>query len=114
MANHSPQMAKLLGTDTPEGAARFDRLAALRDSGYTGPVNQDGNRADMSDPQQAEAAGILDRMTDSDGYEAYCQRSDELDRRVAAGESITEILRNENVARMHLRLRDVYGINMDA
>ena len=39
----SPQMARLLGTDTPEGAARFERLSALRDSGYTGPVDQDGN-----------------------------------------------------------------------
>jgi hypothetical protein len=41
---HSPQMAKLLGTDTPEGAARFDRMSALRDSGYTGPIDQDGNK----------------------------------------------------------------------
>lgn len=36
-------MAKLLGTDTPEGAARYERLSALRDSGYTGPVDQDGS-----------------------------------------------------------------------
>ncbi len=36
-------MARLLGTDTPEGAARFERLAALRDSGYSGPIDQDGN-----------------------------------------------------------------------
>jgi hypothetical protein len=40
-------MAKLLGTDTPEGRERFDRGSALRDSGYTGPIDQDGNATTM-------------------------------------------------------------------
>ena len=62
----SPGMAKLLGTDTPEGAARYERLSALRDSGYTGPVDQDGYKlteaqARMS-PQQRREAAALDGM----------------------------------------------------
>lgn len=61
----SPQMARLLGTDTPEGAARFERLSALRDSGYTGPVDPDGNalteaEARMSPQQRREAAALGD------------------------------------------------------
>jgi hypothetical protein len=38
------------------------RFFDLRESGYTGPINQDGRKPDMSDPQEAEAVGILDRM----------------------------------------------------
>lgn len=61
----SPAMARLLGTDTPEGAARFERLSSLRDSGYTGPVDQDGYKlteaeARMSPQQRREAAALAD------------------------------------------------------
>jgi hypothetical protein len=61
-------MAKLLGTDTPEGAARFDRMSALRDSGYTGPIDQDGNATTM-DAKPAKRGdkalpGMLDQMRD--------------------------------------------------
>lgn len=61
----SPAMARLLGTDTPEGAARFERLSALRDSGYTGPVGQDGNaiteqEARKSPQERREAAALED------------------------------------------------------
>ena len=35
-------MDRLLGTDTPQGRERYRRLSELRDSGYTGPVDQDG------------------------------------------------------------------------
>ena len=45
----SPGKARLLGVDTPEGAARFERLSALRDSGYTGPIDQDGNAVSETD-----------------------------------------------------------------
>ena len=48
-----------------------------------------------------------------DGYEAYAARTEELDRRVAAGESITDILENEKLAAIHEQLRDMYGIDMD-
>jgi hypothetical protein len=54
------------------------------------------------------------RQQADDGYEAYVARTEELDRRVAAGESITEILEQEKLAAMHERLRTVYGIDMDA
>jgi hypothetical protein len=59
-------MARVLGTDTPEGAARFDRMAALRDSGYTGPIDQDGNATtmDAKPVRQGDKAlpGMLDQM----------------------------------------------------
>lgn len=61
-AAHSPEMAKLLGTDTLEGAARFDRLSAERDSGYTGSLDSQGRRPDLSDPDQAAASAALDDM----------------------------------------------------
>ncbi len=65
-AAHSPEMARVLGTDTPEGAARFDRMAALRDSGYTGPIDQDGNATtmDAKPVRQGDKAlpGMLDQM----------------------------------------------------
>ena len=61
----SPEKARLLGVDTPEGAARFERLSALRDSGYTGPVDQDGNavseaEARRSPQERREAAALTD------------------------------------------------------
>lgn len=59
-------MARLLSTDTPEGAARFERLSALRDSGYTGPIDQDGNAISEADahhsPQERREAAALDDM----------------------------------------------------
>ena len=62
----SPAMARLLGTDTPEGAARFERLSALRDSGYTGPVDQEGNAISEAgarkSPQERREATALEDM----------------------------------------------------
>jgi len=59
-------MARLLGTDTPEGAARFERLSALRDSGYTGPVDQDGYAISEAEarrsPQERREAAALEDM----------------------------------------------------
>ena len=61
-------MARLLGTDTPEGAARFDRGSTLRESGYTGPIDQDGNATtmDAKPVRQGGTAlpGMLDEMRD--------------------------------------------------
>jgi hypothetical protein len=51
-----------------------------------------------------------DDEDDDDGFAAYQARTEELDRRVAAGESITEILEQEHLARMKERLREIYGI----
>jgi hypothetical protein len=62
----SPEMARVLGTDTPEGAARFGRLSALRDSGYTGPVDQDGyamtEAGARRSPQERREAAALESM----------------------------------------------------
>jgi hypothetical protein len=38
------------------------RFFAERESGYTGPLNQDGRRPDMNNPQEREAAETLGRM----------------------------------------------------
>ncbi len=46
----------------PEEAAAYDRLCALRESGYTGPIDQDGY-ADTT----SEAAGILRYMAEQRG-----------------------------------------------
>ena len=62
----NPALARVLGTDTPEGAARFQRLSALRDSGYAGPVDQDGYAVSAEDahrsPRQRGEAAALDDM----------------------------------------------------
>jgi len=41
------------------------------------------------------------------GYDEYEQRSAELDRRVAAGESITEIMQAEQLARTRARIEQI-------
>ena len=58
----TPQMAALLGCDTPEGRAKFDRLSAYRAAGYTGPLDQDNRIPDPDDPANADAIGALARM----------------------------------------------------
>jgi len=52
-------MARLLGTDTPEGAARFERMSALRDSGYTGPLDSNCNIPDPDSPAEQRSLGTL-------------------------------------------------------
>jgi hypothetical protein len=61
-SEHSDAERKLFGTDTPEGAARFDRLSAERDSGYTGPLDSEGRRPDMSRPENQVMVAALDDM----------------------------------------------------
>jgi hypothetical protein len=46
------------------------------------------------------------RQPDPD-YAEYLRRSDELDRRIAAGESITDIMRAEQRARGEARIREI-------
>jgi hypothetical protein len=58
----SPQMAKLLGCDTPEGRERFERLRAYRESGYHGPLDQDSNIPDPDDPDEQDALEALAYM----------------------------------------------------
>ena len=41
------------------------------------------------------------------GYDEYIQRSDELDRRVAAGESVTDIMRAEQLRRGEERIAQI-------
>jgi hypothetical protein len=45
----------------PETAAD-KRFFDLRQSGYTGPINQDGYKPDMANPRDREMAGVLTRM----------------------------------------------------
>ena len=41
------------------------------------------------------------------GYDEYMQRSEELERRIAAGESVTDIMREEHVKRMEERIAQI-------
>jgi len=45
----------------PETAAD-KRFFDLRQSGYTGPINQDGYKPDMASPQDRRAVEVLARM----------------------------------------------------
>lgn len=60
----SPQKAKLLGCDTPEGRARFDRLRAYREAGYTGPLDKDNNIPDPDDPANRESLHMLAALSE--------------------------------------------------
>lgn len=55
----SPAKAKLLGCDTPEGRARYDRVRAYREAGYTGPLDQDGRISDPDDPKERRTLEML-------------------------------------------------------
>ena len=58
----SPQKAKSLGCDTPDGMARFQRLSAYRDAGYRGPLDSDGRIPDPDDPANDESLSALAYM----------------------------------------------------
>jgi hypothetical protein len=60
----SPQMERLLGCDTPAGRAKYDRLRAYRDAGYTGPLDQDNRIPDPDDPANYEPLSALARMSE--------------------------------------------------
>ena len=49
-----PAKARLLGLDSPEEQAKFERLRAYRDAGYTGPLDQDNRIPDPDDPANQE------------------------------------------------------------
>lgn len=58
----SPQLAELLGCDTPEGRARYDRRRAYREAGYDGPLDQDDRIPDPDDPANYDALATLAAM----------------------------------------------------
>ena len=58
----NPQLAKALGCDTPEGREKYEHLRAYRESGYKGPLNQDGKIPDPDDPAEQRTLEILAHM----------------------------------------------------
>ena len=59
----SPEMARLFGADTPEGAERYKRGHALRESGYAGWMDQDGYAVpDPHEPRGDQPSAALTRM----------------------------------------------------
>ena len=59
-----PAKARLLGCDTPEGQARYDRLRAYRDAGYDGPLNQDNEIPDPDDPATWDGISMMTRLAE--------------------------------------------------
>jgi hypothetical protein len=55
----SDQMKKLLGCDTPEGLASFERGRAYREAGYAGPLNAYGCIPNPDDPAELDALSGL-------------------------------------------------------
>jgi hypothetical protein len=61
----SPERAALLGCDTPEGRARFQRLDAWRTAGYTGPLDDNGDIPDPDDPAEQWGLSTLAALRDT-------------------------------------------------
>lgn len=55
----SSAKAKLLGCDTPEGRAKYDRLRAYREAGYGGPLDRNNNIPDPDDPAEQRTLDTL-------------------------------------------------------
>jgi hypothetical protein len=58
----TPQMAQLLGCDTPEGRAKYERLRAYREAGYHGPLDEASHIPDPDDPGEQDALETLAHM----------------------------------------------------
>lgn len=58
----SPEMAALLGCDTPEGFAGYARLSTWRAAGYRGPLDQHGEIPDPDDPANADMIAVFERL----------------------------------------------------
>ena len=54
-----PELARVLGCDTPEGREKYDRGRAYREAGYTGPLNSDNRIPDPDDPANHESLSAL-------------------------------------------------------
>ena len=57
-----PQLARVLGCDTPEGLARYERGRAYREAGYDGPLDSDCRIPDPDDPANDESLSALAAM----------------------------------------------------
>jgi hypothetical protein len=55
----TPQMATLLGCDTPESFKRYERGRAYREAGYDGPLDSDNRIPDPDDPANRESLSAL-------------------------------------------------------
>ena len=55
-------LGRVLGTDTPEGAAKFARGKAYREAGYDGPLDNENRIPDPDDPAEYEALHALAAM----------------------------------------------------
>jgi hypothetical protein len=73
------------------------------DGGRRCPGNSRSSAGHAGDSDQRESY----EGTPWQGYDEYMQRSAELDRRVAAGESITDIMRQEHMKRMEERIAQI-------
>jgi hypothetical protein len=50
----TPELARVLGCDTPEGLAKFERGRAYREAGYRGPLDKNERIPDPDDPANYE------------------------------------------------------------
>ncbi|MEV4241702.1 hypothetical protein AB0J47_41915 [Nocardia sp. NPDC049737] len=55
----TPEMASLLGCETPEGRASYQRLSAWRAAGYDGPLDENANIPDPDDPTNIDRLATL-------------------------------------------------------
>jgi hypothetical protein len=55
----TPQLAKCLGADTPEGLERYERGRAYREAGYLGPLDSGNRIPDPDDPANYEMLHAL-------------------------------------------------------
>ncbi|MFI5721122.1 hypothetical protein [Nocardia sp. NPDC051750] len=58
----SPDMAALLGCDTPEGRVGYARLNGWREAGYRGPLDERGQIPDPDNPANAWKLRNLARL----------------------------------------------------
>jgi len=58
----NPQLARVLGCDTPEGVAKYERGRAYREAGYDGPLDSDNRIPDPDDPANDESLSALAAM----------------------------------------------------
>lgn len=62
----TPEMAAVLGCDTPEGRESYERLRAYRESGYDGPLDEHNRIPDPDDPANARTLETLAHMRHSE------------------------------------------------
>ena len=55
----------LLGCDTPEGLANYERGRAYREAGYNGPLDADNRIPDPDDPRERPALHALAALNEA-------------------------------------------------